>query len=97
MDFFESMGLLLRKKYLDDEMIWATFSIHIIHWWEASKKFIERNQKKDPNLYIDFKILTERMYKIEMMEQKAKQMKDIIPTEDEITIFLTEEKELPTW
>jgi hypothetical protein len=97
MEFFESIGLLLRKKYLDPDMIWATFSYYIIYWWEASREFIEQKQNQDATMYTDFKLLVNKMYEIEMKEQETKNIQDVIPTQSKIKTFLTDEKELPSW
>jgi hypothetical protein len=32
MNFFESIGMLLRKNYLDIDMVWCGFCFHAIRW-----------------------------------------------------------------
>lgn len=36
MNFFEGMGMLMRRGYLDREMIWGTFSFYVSNWWRAA-------------------------------------------------------------
>jgi hypothetical protein len=92
MEFFESVGLLLRKGSLDKEMVWATFSFYIIHWWELSKSFIEERRKKDTTYFDDFENLSDEMYAIEM-KKRLKTKQEVIPTESELMEFLQDEKD----
>src|SRR2546425_12201153 len=50
MDFFEDMGLFLRRGYLDEELIWSTFGFYAVPWWAACRKYVleERTQHNDP-------------------------------------------------
>jgi hypothetical protein len=92
MEFFESIGLLLRKGSLDKEMVWATFSFYIIRWWELCKPFIEEKKKKDITYYKDFKKLLDEMYTIETMK-RGKTKQDVTPTQAELIQFLEDEKD----
>lgn len=61
MNFFEDMGMLYRRNYLDHEMIIQTFSYHGLGWWNACKAYIleeRRRHKGDQTLFCDFEKLT---------------------------------------
>ena len=34
-DFFEDLGMLVHRDYIDREMVWDTFSYYAIRWWGA--------------------------------------------------------------
>jgi hypothetical protein len=43
LSFFEDMGMLFRRNYLDQEMVWETFGHFAKMWWSASvvsQKFV---------------------------------------------------------
>lgn len=98
MNFFEDMGMLLRRGYLDSEMMWETFSYYSVRWWEACEDYVreERRQKgNDQTLFEDFEYLANKMYQmgekrlgLSKTEQKLSQ--------EEIEEFLREETRLIT-
>lgn len=45
MDFFEDMGMQLRRGYLDREMIWDTFSYYAKMWGSACKDYIDAERR----------------------------------------------------
>ncbi len=60
MNFFEDMGTLYRRNYLDHEMIIQTFSYHGLGWWNACKEYILEERKRhngDQTLFSDFEKL----------------------------------------
>jgi Domain of unknown function (DUF4760) len=62
LNFFEDMGLFLRRGYLDEELIWSTFGFFAVRWWSGSKGYIleERRKQNDSTLFTDFEDLTKR-------------------------------------
>jgi len=42
--FFEDMGMLVRRNYLDRDMIWETFGYFAKMWWSASKDYVDTEQ-----------------------------------------------------
>jgi len=95
-NFFESLGLLLRKNYLDSEMIWSSFAFYIIRWWAACKDYIieeRKRQNNDDTIFSEFEFLVDEMYKVEMKKRALSRIK-LEPSRDEIIQFLNEEKEL---
>lgn len=94
-EFFELQGLLLRKKSLDPEMIWGTFSFYSLRWWEHTKTLIEylRTEKDDITLYEDFENLVKEMYKWDV-KRRGKNIKDVIPSKSDLEQFLHDEADL---
>ncbi len=96
MNFFESVGLLLRKKYLDPEMVWSGFSFYAIRWWCACKDYISEErqlQHNDGTIFNDFENLVDELYKIEIAQRNLTRAK-IEPSRDDIASFLEAEKNL---
>lgn len=96
LNFFESIGILLRRKYLDREMVWAGFAFYAIRWWSASKDYIfeERRRKNNDNtIFEDFNYLIDELYKIEMQKRSLTRA-ELEPSQDDIKRFLDEEKNL---
>jgi hypothetical protein len=90
MDFFEDLGLFIRREYLDEELIWSTFGFYAVRWWAASKTYIlkERRKKSDDTLFTDFEDLVQMCLKRDANEGLAE------PTPTEIHEFLQDECKL---
>ena len=72
MNFFESIGMLIRRGYLDTDMVWSGFSFHAIRWWIACKDYIleeRRIENNDKTIFDEFEKLVDELYKIEMKER----------------------------
>jgi hypothetical protein len=72
LDFLEDLGMLVRRDYVDREMVWDTFSYYVKGWWGACKDYItqERLDKGgDTTLFTDFGTLVEIMYADEMKKR----------------------------
>lgn len=64
LDFFDDAGSLYREGYLDKKLAESAFSFYACRWWEASKSYVDEEQKRhkdDPTLFEDFKKLAELM------------------------------------
>ena len=92
MNFFEDMGMLVRRDYVDREMIWDTFSFYATRWWSACKDYItkERADKSDNTLFKDFEGLVEKIYEDEIKERQ-KTRTELEPSRSDLTQFLKEE------
>ena len=90
MDFFEDMGLFLRRGYLDEELLWSTFGFYAVRWWAASRDYIseEQRRKNDTTLFTEFKNLVERFRKRDAEEDLEE------PTPQDLTDFLKDERDL---
>jgi hypothetical protein len=95
MNFFEDMGMLVRRDYVHREMIWDTFSYYAIRWWSGCKDYIakERADKGDDTLFRDYEGVVETIYKDEI-RKRHKTRTELEPTSVEIRRFLGEEAAL---
>lgn len=82
-DFFETIGLLVRRGYLDVDDVWNTFSYWIFNIYADFRDDIEQIRRDDDNYYSDFCDLLERLSDIE----HAAGSKDDRPSKEEITEF----------
>jgi hypothetical protein len=87
LEFFEDLGLFLRRGYLDEELVWSTFGYYAVRWWKAAYDYIdrERTDKKDPEIFADFQELTKRFQARDL----KKGLSD--PTTDDVNAFLNDE------
>ena len=96
MNFFESVGVLLRRGYLDKEMAWVGFGYYGIRWWRACKEYIfeERDRKEgDQTIFAEFQSLVEKLYEVET-RQRGKTRSEVEPGTTQIKVFLQEERDL---
>lgn len=95
MNFFEDMGMLLQRGYVERTMIYGTFSYYATRWWSACKDYIakERADKGDDTLFGDFENLIETLYEDEMKE-RHKTRTELEPSQLALKRFLEEEGRL---
>jgi len=96
MNFFETVGMLLRRGYLDKEMVWVAFSFYAIRWWSACKDYIleeRRLQNSDPTIFEEFERLVDRMYEIES-EKRHRTRAELEPSRQDLDRFLSAERML---
>ena len=95
-DFFEDLGMLVRRDYIDREMVWDTFSYYAIRWWGACKDYIAAERASeggDTTLFGDFGILVETLYADEM-KKRGKTRAELEPSSSELQDFLDDETRL---
>ncbi|MGB9730136.1 DUF4760 domain-containing protein [Caldisericum sp.] len=63
--FFEMIGLLIKRRALDEEMVWEMFCEEICYYYMASKKIIEDDQSKDPAFWRNLDELYKRISSID--------------------------------
>ena len=90
LDFFEDMGLFLRRGHLDEELAWSTFGFYAVRWWAICKGYIlkERKRQSDTTLFIDFEDLTKRF----MARDSKANLTEATPSD--IENFLKDERDL---
>jgi len=70
LDFFETIGLMVKKGGLDKEIIWHTFFYNIHGYYIYTKDFITSQQKEySTNRYKEFIYLHDETLKIELKSQ----------------------------
>ena len=90
LDFFETMALLQRRKALDKEMAWHTFSYWIDRYYEATKDYIQMRQKDDPFVWKDFVAFVSILRKYESERPGAPPYTP--PSPAQVKKFLEEER-----
>lgn len=90
LNFFETIGLLVKRGYLDPHDVWSMFSYWMFSVYADSRDLIEQEQKEDPTYYGDFTSLIERLRKIEKAENGLSDR----PSREEIMEFWRYELEL---
>lgn len=91
-DFFEELGLLLRKKIIPTDLVWSDYCAWTLFYWNAFKGYIDwaRTTDEDCTLYCEFEYLYKKM--LEFDERKLKRKKKLTP--ESIAEFIGEEVEL---
>src|SRR5215813_3396699 len=69
--FFEHIGYLLRKRWIDTESAWVMFSDWALPYWQAAKYAIEEDQRKDPTLWVEFGYLNDHLVEFDKKKRTA--------------------------
>jgi hypothetical protein len=96
MNFFETVGMFVRRGYLDEEMAWAGFSFYGIRWWSATKDYIfeERKiQNNDSTIFEEFETLVDEFYKMEIGRRSLSRAQ-LEPSPEDLNRFLVAEQNL---
>jgi hypothetical protein len=96
MIFFESIGMLLRKNYLDIDMVLNGFCFYAIRWWSLCKDYIleeRRIQNNYKTIFEEFERLVDELYKQEMEERKLTRA-ELEPTQQDLKRLLEAERNL---
>jgi hypothetical protein len=87
LDFFETLGLLTRRKALDEEFVWSYFFYWFYGYWRVSKDIVKKQRKKWKTRYQDLVWLE---YVLMNLERQKRGELD----ESEWEYFIEEEKTL---
>jgi hypothetical protein len=87
LDFFETIGLLVRRGYLDEYDVWSTFSYWMFNIYADFREDIEQLQRDDKNYYLDSCELQKRLREIE----HEMGSRDDRPSREEIRDFWEDE------
>lgn len=91
--FFEDLGMLFRRKYLDLEMVWETFGYFVKMWWSAAKDYIAKeraNYNGDRFFFKDFQLLVEQLSEYDV-KKRCKPRAELEPSAADIKAFLETE------
>lgn len=92
-DFFETIGLLLRRKAVNEEFAWHTF-FHWVHgYWTVGNEYIANKRRKRDSLWKDFLQLHQRLVEVEKRKEHLTDS-DLVLSNDEIREFLEQERDL---
>ena len=90
LSFFDTVGLLVHRGYLDDEDVWETFSYWILDYYADNAEEIAQLQKTDPNTYAEYSYLVVRMEEIDKQRHRA----GAHVSKDDLTQFYKEESQV---
>ena len=94
-DFFETLGLLVRRRALDKEIAWNTF-FHWIHgYWTTCSTYIIEERRKNSSVYKEFALLHQTMCDFEMKTNHLNDS-DIILSPEDLKEFLDDESKSAT-
>jgi hypothetical protein len=87
LDFFETIGLLVRRNYIDVHDVWETFGYTILCLFADAQEYLRAQQRDDATFHANFTKLAERMRAIETQEKGAY----VTPSSDHLRRFLEDE------
>lgn len=90
LDFFDTVGYLVRVGALDKEMAWHTFFHWVRAYWYASKDYVAETRLKEPTVWEDFDQLYHKLMRLEAKKQKKRSL-DLVPSIEEMKTFLNQE------
>jgi len=65
LDFFETIGILVRKKVLNKELVWCSFFYWLHGYFIAGQELIKKQRKRFPSRYNELVTLHRKLLKIE--------------------------------
>lgn len=71
LDFFETVGILVRKGALNDELVWSSFYYWLHGYFHYGKKFLEVQRSKFPARYDEVIRLHKKLLKIEKSKRPS--------------------------
>jgi hypothetical protein len=90
LNFFETIGLLVRRQYLDLEDVWSSFGYWMFNVHADLRDDIEQEQRDDASYYRDFCDLIERLREVEQEHGGS----DDRPSRDEVLEFWRDEAKI---
>jgi|ERR1051326_220262 hypothetical protein len=87
LDFFETIGLLVKRNYVDAHDVWETFGYAILCLFADAQEHLRQEQRDDPAFHANLTKLAEQMRAIEAKEKGAY----ATPSSDDLRRFLEEE------
>jgi hypothetical protein len=92
LDFFETIGLLVRRNYLKVDDVWDCFSYWMFNVYASFRDDIEQEQRDDISYYEDFTDLIEQLRKIEARKGCSEDR----PSPEEVEDFWQDEVNVTT-
>jgi hypothetical protein len=89
LDFFETVGLLVNRGYLDEEDVWNQFGHWVLSLNADSEMWanIEYEQKNDPNTYAIYLSVVDRLQRIDAAHHGSSSH----PSKEDVMAFYREE------
>ena len=93
LDFFETVGMLVRRHALDNEMVWNTFFYWLHCYWSAANDYISKERQEDPTMWEEFSYLHKCMVNVEKRKTRCSDA-DLLHSKESLNEFLNEESKL---
>ncbi len=90
LDFFETIGLLAKRKIVDTTMVWSLFQYPLHGYWLVARDSIAKRRRDDPTLFEDVVWLHDRVTRIEKRKRRCTDAQIAPASAGE---FLNEEKD----
>lgn len=91
LDFFDTIGLLVRREVLDEEFAWHTFYWPAGNYWSASHDYVRMVQREEGGAtWQDLHHLIPRLQAIEARKSSCPQA-EIFPSKEQTETFLNDE------
>ena len=90
LSFFDTVGLLVHRGYLDEDDVWETFSYWILDYYADNSQEIAELQREDANTYAQLSWLVRRMEQIDRHHRGT----GANPSKADLTQFYREESEV---
>jgi hypothetical protein len=74
LDFFETIGVLLRRRAIDEELVWSSFSYWVLRYAALARDQIHARRKAeaDDTYYEEFDFLVKQMTALEVKKRRLK-------------------------
>jgi hypothetical protein len=75
LDFFETIGVLVRRKAIDEELVWSSFSYWVLRYGALARDQIHARRKAeaDDTYYEEFDFLVKEMTTLEIKKRRLKE------------------------
>lgn len=94
LDFFETVGYLVRRGALDKDMVSSSFYYYLHYYYLLTQDYRSETRKKDCTIWEDFELIHNKLVLHEKRQHKCED-EDLIPSQEEIQEFITDEINLP--
>ena len=91
LDFFETVGALVRRRAVDNELAWSTFSYWVLRYAALARDQIQARRKteSDQTYYQEFEFLAKRLTEVEIKKRHLKALPSF--SMESLASFLEEE------
>lgn len=93
LDFFETIGLLVKEGALNKKMVWHLFSPWVVNYYQAASEHIKEVRRDDKTVCSNMIYLYNELLKIEKHERRCGES-DLIISAESLETFLKDEASL---
>lgn len=93
LNFFETIGLLVKEGALNKKIVWNIFSSYVINYYQAVSDFVREVKRDDKTAWSNLIYLYNELLKIEKQERRCNDA-DLAISKESLEIFLNDEANL---